>query len=167
MVRDPDEAEDLTQETFLRVHRRLESLRNPATLSTWLYRIATNVCRDHFRKPSQRHDVESLDGDDSEIEVEDRDAPRVDEVIDRVEMSACVKSYIDSLSDSYRTVILLHDLEGMTNPEIAEALGCSLATVKIRLHRARLRLRETLEKVCSFSRDDRGVLVCERKKPCG
>ena len=66
---------------------------------------------------------------------------------------------------SYRTVILLHDLHGMTNPEIAQALDCSLAAVKVRLHRARLRLKEALASGCAFSHDERGVFVCERKAP--
>ena len=78
-------------------------------------------------------------------------------------MSGCVQQYIAQLSDSYRAVILLHDTQGLTNPEIAEMLDLSLATVKIRLHRARKRLREALLRACSFSYDDRGVLICERK----
>jgi RNA polymerase sigma-70 factor (ECF subfamily) len=165
MVRDPEEAEDLTQETFVRVHRKLESLQDPATLSTWLFRIATNVCRDHFRRLSPRSAVASPDAasDDEASEIEDRDAPRVHEVIDRAEMSSCVREYIEGLSDSYRTVILLHDLEGMTSPQIAQALGCSLPTVKIRLHRARLRLKEALKVACDFSRDECGTLICNRK----
>ena len=78
-------------------------------------------------------------------------------------MGSCVRQYIEDLPDSYRAVILLHDLEGLTNPEIADLLGISLATAKIRLHRARNRLREALGDGCSFSRDDRDVLVCERR----
>jgi RNA polymerase sigma-70 factor (ECF subfamily) len=79
------------------------------------------------------------------------------------EMSGCVQQYVAQLSDQYRAVILLHDTQGLTNPEIAEMLDLSLATVKIRLHRARKRLRETLDRACSFSHDDRGVLICEPK----
>ena len=78
-------------------------------------------------------------------------------------MSACVRQYLADLSDSYRAVILLHDESGMTNPEIAEMLGLSLPTVKIRLHRARERLRAALREACSFSAENRGTLVCEPK----
>ncbi len=78
-------------------------------------------------------------------------------------MSACVQRYLDGLSDSYRAVILLLDLDGLTGPQIAEILGVSLATVKIRLHRARVRLRAQLEAGCAFSHDERDVLVCEAK----
>ena len=70
---------------------------------------------------------------------------------------------LDGLSDAYRAVILLHDLHGMSGPEIAATLGLSLPTVKIRLHRARRKLRAALEAGCQFSRDERGVLVCESK----
>jgi RNA polymerase sigma-70 factor, ECF subfamily len=65
------------------------------------------------------------------------------------------------LPDDYRVAILLHDAHGLSNPEIAELLGCSLATAKIRVHRARARLRETLSNACSFEIDERGVLVCD------
>ena len=168
-VRDPAEADDLTQETFLRVHRKLASLQDPATLSTWIYRIATNICYDRFRQPSYRHRAKPLpanvDGNESEQELEDTGAPRLDQIIDRADMGNCIREFIEHLSDSYRTVILLHDLHRMTNPEIAQALDCSLATVKIRLHRARLRLKEALAAGCDFSHDDRGVFVCERKLP--
>jgi RNA polymerase sigma-70 factor (ECF subfamily) len=95
----------------------------------------------------------------------DDTAPRLDQVIEQKEMSACVQEYLDSLSDSYRAVILLHDMQGLSNPEIAEMLGCSLATVKIRLHRARARLRAKLAKGCDFSQDKRGVVVCDPKPP--
>ena len=63
--------------------------------------------------------------------------------------------------DDYRIAILLHDAHGLSNPEIADLLGCSLATAKIRVHRARGRLRETLATACSFEIDERGVLVCD------
>ena len=78
-------------------------------------------------------------------------------------MSSCVQRYMSELSDQYRAVILLHDTQGLTNPQIAGMLDISLATVKIRLHRARKRLREALQRACLFSSDDRGTLVCDPK----
>jgi RNA polymerase sigma-70 factor (ECF subfamily) len=166
MVHDPAEADDITQETFLRAHRNLATLQDQAKLSPWLYRIATNLCYDRFRQTSSRPRPQSL-GEvadaSSQAELADDTAPRLDQVIEQKEMSACVQEYLDSLSDSYRAVILLHDMQGLNNPEIAEMLGCSLATVKIRLHRARARLRAKLAKGCDFSQDKRGVLVCDPK----
>ncbi len=165
LVRDAAEAEEITQETFLRAHRKLSDLEDPARLSPWLYRIATNLSYDRLRSAGRRPRVDSLD-DEEAVEAEPvDDSPRLDLLIEQREMSSCVRDYIEGLPDSYRAVILLHDLEGLTNPEIARLLGISLATAKIRLHRARERLRQALGQGCAFSRDERDVLVCERKAP--
>ncbi len=163
MVHDPTEAEDLTQETFIRAQRSLETLRDPDALTAWLYRLATNVCLDRFRAATRRL-IQPFDptgeppGDQG---IPDATEPRLDRVIEQAEMTECVQEYIGELPDDYRTVILLHDLHALTNPEIAEMLDCSLATVKIRVHRARERLRAALRSGCEFEADDRGVTVCE------
>jgi len=167
IVRDPPVAEDLTQETLLRAHRKLSTLDDPSRLVPWLYRIATNICRDRFRQASYRQRPGSLDSDGASDQspahaIADT-APRLDKVMEQKEMSACVQDYLAGLSDPYRAVVLLHDAEGLTNPEIAEMLGMSLATVKIRLHRARAKLRDALDRACSFSSDERGVVVCDPK----
>ena len=164
MARDPAEAEDLTQETLLRAHTRLASLEDEAKLVPWLYRIATNIARDRFRQSSWRQRHEPLEPEDSEAALPVVDnGPRLDKLIEQREMSDCVRSYLEGLSDAYRTVILLHDLQGMTNPEIAELLGVSVDAVKIRLHRARAKLRMALDQGCELSRDERGVTVCEQR----
>lgn len=162
LVRDPAEAEEITQETFLRAHRKLASLEDPSRLSPWLYRIATNLAYDRLRRSARQPPLDSLSEPEAAAEPAAPE-PRLDRVMERREMSSCVREYIDRLPDSYRAVILLHDLQGLTNPEIARLLGISLATAKIRLHRARGRLREALGEGCSFSRDERDVFVCERK----
>jgi RNA polymerase sigma-70 factor (ECF subfamily) len=166
MVRNPAEAEDLTQETLLRAYGKLATLEDPARLVPWLYRIATNVTYDRFRQASYRHRPQPLsedgEGQDLEAVADVADTgPRLDKLMEQQEMSSCVQDYIAALPESYRAVILLHDVQGLTNPEIAEMLGLSLATVKIRLHRARNRLRAALGEGCSFSNDERGVKVCE------
>lgn len=169
VVRNPAVADDLTQETLLRAYRRLTSLEDATRLAPWLYRIATNICHDRFRDASHRHRPASIDSgvassDDGDLAQTVSDpAPRLDKVMEQAEMTSCVQRYIAGLSDSYRAVILLHDVEGLTNPEIAEMLGVSLPTVKIRIHRARARLREALGRACSFSMDERGVFVCDPK----
>jgi RNA polymerase sigma-70 factor (ECF subfamily) len=169
MVRDPAEAEDLTQETLLRAYGKLASLEDPARLVPWLYRIATNVTYDRFRQASYRHRPQQLsedgEGPDREAVVDLADSgPRLDKLMQQQEMSSCVQDYIAALPESYRAVILLHDVQGLTNPEIAEMLGLTLATVKIRVHRARNRLRAALGEGCSFSSDERGVKVCEPRR---
>ena len=164
MVHDPIEADDLAQDTFLQAHRRLGSLRDPDAVVSWLYRIATHVCYDRFRQASRRPRTEPLEGDElvgtgpfGDI----ADQLRLDQVIEQAEMSACVRSYIDDLPTQYQQVIFLHDLEGLTNPEIARMLRVSVDAVKIRLHRARGRLQVALSTHCLLSLDERGVLVCE------
>jgi RNA polymerase sigma-70 factor (ECF subfamily) len=163
LVHDADEAEDLTQETFLRVYRNFPSLKEPTAVKAWLYRIATNVCYDRFRqaafKSQESEPIPELDV------LEDSDSPGLEQVIDQVEMSDCVQRYIERLSDDHRMIIMLHDLHGMTHPEIARQLNCSLETVKIRHFRARQKLKTTLAAGCKFSTDARGVLTCDPKLP--
>jgi RNA polymerase sigma-70 factor (ECF subfamily) len=169
LTKDPTEADDLTQETYLRAHAGFQSLKSEAKALPWLYRIATNVSYDRFRQVSYKKAQKAMgtmEADEfdpsSEASIPD-DGPRLDLAMEQEEMSCCVQQYVAQLSDQYRSVILLHDTQGLTNPEIAEMLDLSLATVKIRLHRARKRLREALDRACSFSHDDRGVLICEPK----
>jgi RNA polymerase sigma-70 factor (ECF subfamily) len=168
IVRDAAEAEDLTQETLLRAYDKLATLNDPARLVPWLYRIATNVTYDRFRQASYRHRPQPLADDAGDpgsagAEIAVDEGPRLDKVMEQREMSTCVRDYIEALPESYRAVILLHDVQGLTNPEIAEMLDVSLATVKIRLHRARNRLRAALDAGCAFESDERGVTVCEPK----
>jgi RNA polymerase sigma-70 factor, ECF subfamily len=165
IVRNSETAEDISQEAILRAHRSLSGLNDYNRLVPWLYRIATNICRDHFRKKKRTR--EDTLGNDSDLlcphDQRDGDAPRLDKVMECAEMGECVRRYFEELSDAYRAVVLLHDVEGMKNQEIADMLKISLDTVKIRLHRARKQLRSILKNVCHFYIDERGILVCEPK----
>jgi RNA polymerase sigma-70 factor (ECF subfamily) len=167
VVGDRADAEDLTQETFLKAYRGLPSLRDEDRLTAWLYRIATHVCYDHLRRfqRARQRGFETSPAESTEAEPVDEDTPRLDLVMEQHEMSACVRDYLDGLVDGYRAVILLHDVQGLTTREIAGFLGCSPGAVKVRLHRARLKLKAALAEACDFSRDERGVLVCEPKPP--
>lgn len=165
LVRDTNIADDLTQETFLRVHQHLGKLKDAAAVEAWLYRIATNVCYDRFRRREHREPALPLlspdeDGGDT---VAEEDALRPDQLLEQREMSDCVLRFLVELPSAHRHVLLLHDLQGYTDPEIAQMLGLSLQNVKIRLHRARVRLRAALAEGCRLSCDDRGVFICESK----
>jgi RNA polymerase sigma-70 factor (ECF subfamily) len=162
MVRDTAEAEDLTQETFLRAHQRRDSLRDEGAHIAWLYRIATHVSLDRLRQYARRSPKES-DTDLDDIDIAESDTPSLQQTLERDEMSECVQGYLNHLSDPYRAVILLHDMHELTAQEIAQLLGDSLATIKIRLHRARRKLRLVLGAGCDFLHDERDVLVCESK----
>ncbi|MGA7105113.1 MAG: sigma-70 family RNA polymerase sigma factor [Candidatus Deferrimicrobiaceae bacterium] len=163
------EAEDLTQEVFLRVNRGLPDFKGDAKLSTWIYRIATNVATDRMRSRSSQ---ESRSGKtiplDERLIEESGDLtgekkPSVEKQAMREEMSSCVHDYINSLPESYRLPVTLSEIGGLTNKEIAEALGLTVETVKIRLHRGRAKLKGKLEAECSFDRDEEDVLVCDPK----
>lgn len=165
LVRDATIADDLTQETFLRAHQHVGQLKNAAAVEAWLYRIATNVCYDRFRRREDRELAWPLpgpEGDRDDAGPED-DALRPDQLLEQREMSDCVQRFLVELPSAHRQVLLLHDLQGYTDPEIARMLGLSLQNVKIRLHRARVRLRAALSEGCRFSCDDRGVFICEPK----
>jgi len=163
MVRDPAEAEDLTQETFLRAYSHWDSLRDKNAARGWLYRIATHACLDRLR---QRVQHVSLDGEEGARSTASAPSPSpsAQEVAERAETSVCVQRCLDYLSDSYRAVILLYEGHSLTAPEIAELLGESVGTVKIRLHRARRKLQEIMEIGCAVSHGTGGVLCCEPKE---
>jgi RNA polymerase sigma-70 factor (ECF subfamily) len=152
------EAEDLTQEVFVKVSRALHTFRGESKLSTWLYRIATNAARDRLRSPSFQRIVQeglsNASAENLETELEDGNAwtgekaPLTEQQVFRKEMNECIQEYIAKLPKNYRTVLVLSEFEGLKNEEIAEVVGASLNTVKIRLHRARARLKEELAGNC-------------------
>jgi len=169
MTQNQAEAEDLTQETFIRVHRSLSNFRGESSLSTWLYRIATNVSLDHFRRRATQQAKVALPLEEAKPDGKwvDETPASPEQLVAQSEMSACVERFIQRLPASYRTVLVLHDLQGLKNREIAEILDISLSTVKIRLHRARNKLRESLDAGCDTTHDKRNVLVCEPKPENG
>ncbi|MDH3383630.1 MAG: sigma-70 family RNA polymerase sigma factor [Deltaproteobacteria bacterium] len=163
------EAEDLTQEVFLRVNRGLSDFKGDAKISTWIYRIATNVATDRMRSRSSQ---ESRSGKtiplderliEESVDLTGEKKPSVEKQAMREEMSSCVQDYINSLPERYRVAVTLSEIGGLTNKEISEVLGLTVETVKIRLHRGRAKLKEKLEAGCSFDRDEEDILVCEPK----
>lgn len=165
-----NEAEDLCQEVFVKVERNLTSFRNEAQLSTWLYRIATNSFYDRLRSPSfkQKSKEYPIEIDDNTLEKRDfttqQQKPGIDQQVIRDEMNACIRGYIDQLPENYRTVLLLSEEEGFKNREIAEILQVSLDNVKIRLHRAKAKLKVSLQGNCDFYLDERSEISCDRKQ---
>lgn len=165
------EAEDLTQEVFIKVGQSLETFRGESQLSTWIYRIATNAALDKLRQPSVRHGGEKLLPVESIAEIK-ADADMTGELkasteqkLIRGEMSGCIREIIQALPEHYRSVIVLSELEGVKDGEIAEILGVTLQAAKVRLHRARARLRKELAAACVFYRDEQNELACDRKNP--
>lgn len=162
------EAEDLTQEVFVRVSQGLKSFRGESQLSTWVYRIATNVAIDAKRSSAYKQSERSTELDES-LEIKSKvidlgeSAPSTQEQVERGEMNQCIRDFVEKLPQNYRSVLVLGELEGMKDGEIAEILGIPLSTVKIRLHRAKDALKKTLQKHCEFYRDARNEFACDLK----
>lgn len=161
IVPDSGEVDDLTQETLLKVSGGLEKFRGESALSSWILQIASNVCADYFRYRSGRpHAPKS----EKPLSVKPA-ADNLTEHYEHKEMSECMRNYIDSLPGSYQKVLTQHDIEGIKLKDIATAEKISLNSIKVRLHRARKKLRVMLESGCRISVDERNVKVCEKKKP--
>ena len=163
-----DDAEDVAQDVFLKISRSLDSFRGESSISTWVYRIAKNAAMDKARSPAYRSRVASASIDDAPDSGQglggtDGHMPSVKQDAIRSEMGGCVQSLVSQLPANYRTMLVLSETEGMKNAEIAEVLGISVETVKIRLHRARARLKEALENNCSFYHDPRNTLLCDKR----
>jgi RNA polymerase sigma-70 factor (ECF subfamily) len=163
-----DEAEDITQEVFEKVSRKLETLKEQSKLSTWLYRIATNAAFDRLRSPSLKHTsqhtpLEKIADTETRNVWNGQRETAIDQDVIRKEMSACVREYIDKLPPDHRTVLLLSEIEGFNNKEISDILQISLENVKIRLHRARSAIKKELDNGCDFYQNEQGSLACDRK----
>lgn len=165
------EAEDVAQEAFVKISRSLDGFRGESQLSTWIYRIATNAALDHHRKTSSRQTKLTADlPEEDDLSSDERallqdSSPLHDIALIRKDMNECIRSLVNDLPDNYRVVLMLGDLEGFTNAEIADILGLSLDTVKIRMHRARRHLKKAMDAACHLYHDDRNELSCDRKLP--
>lgn len=165
-----DEAADLAQVTLMKVSRHLPEFRGESSLSTWIHRIATNVALDRLRQRSPESLPISAGPEDGEELLEEGSAeelraPSAETAAIRAQMSGCVREFVDRLPAAYRSVLVLSDIEGFSNGEIAEITGLSVGNVKIRLHRARLRLRAELRAGCTIDRDERDQVACDRRPP--
>jgi len=169
-----EEAEDVAQEVFLRVDRALEGFRGESSLGTWIYRIARNAALDRLRsRPAWLENARQTgthgsdeDPEDVMSQIPDERASLERQMIAK-EMNECIRGRVDTLPESYRRVLVLSELVGMTNAETASALGVSEGAVKIRLHRARSLMREDLGTHCILSRDERDELACDPKPASG
>jgi RNA polymerase sigma-70 factor, ECF subfamily len=146
MVGNPADAEDLMQEAFLQLFRKIGTFRGESAFSTWLHRMTVNVVLMRLRKKSLPTDSleESLEPDaENSGPKRDVGAPdlRLSGAVDRVNLERSV----EKLPPGYRTVFILHDVQGYEHNEIAEIIGCSVGNSKSQLHKARTRLRELLQ----------------------
>ena len=142
MLGSQTQAEDLTQEVFLQVFRKLGSFRGDSQFTTWLHRLTVNQVLMHFRKRGVKLEHTSEEGDFTNVVDTPLQSTRRISMVDRL----ALEKAISELPPGYRTVFALHDIEGYEHEEIADMLGVSIGTSKSQLHKARMRLRELLMK---------------------
>lgn len=148
MTGDPDEAEDVLQETFISACKHVQEFEGRSALGTWLHRIATNAALMRLRRHtpdevSLDQPIASLEGEDIPREIADWTFYPAGHALDG-ETRQVIEQAIAQLPDTLRTVFVLREIEGLSTEETADMLGIGLSAAKVRLHRARLRLRELL-----------------------
>ena len=147
-VSDDQVADDLLQETFVRIHRKLGELDDVQRINSWVFQIARNLVIDHYRSKS-RAALELAD----ELEA-NNDGANLNELV-----AGWLPQMISQLPDTYREAVELYELQGVSQQEIADKLGLSLSGAKSRVQRGREKLKETLLDCCSFERDRRGNVI--------
>lgn len=142
-----EDARDVCQDTFLRAFRALPGFKGEAKFSSWVYRIALNLCRDWMRRQRRSPTVQSPEGTDlEELAAEHGPAESIEDLVARRQLSAVVAEAMALLPEEQRTAIVLKEYQGMTFQEIADIQGCPLSTVKTRLYQGLSVLRRQLEK---------------------
>lgn len=142
MTRSVPNAEDLTQEVFIQVFRKIDTFRGESSFTTWLHRLTVNQVLMHFRKPGVKTELPTEDDKIPTRIASGTENPRQMALIDRISLEEAIRQ----LAPGYRTVFILHDVEGYQHEQIGRMLGCAIGTSKSQLHKARLKLRSLLRK---------------------
>jgi RNA polymerase sigma-70 factor (ECF subfamily) len=171
-----DEAEDLAQEVFVQVFKAIDQFRGDSKLSTWIYRIAVNLCKNRTKYLSRRHanDQDDVDAMADRLPfsaakgVSVGGISRPDELVEGMQLEVVVKRAIAQIEPEFREVLILRDVEDMSYEEIAEVTGLADGTVKSRIHRARAQLRAIVEKAMGEKvRSSQGDKPAVEKKRSG
>ncbi|TKS61644.1 MAG: hypothetical protein EWM72_00392 [Nitrospira sp.] len=158
-VANETEADDIVQEVFLRMHRRINGLKDPRRVVSWLYQIARNAIVDYYRSPERRREIPAgLAGD-----VDDRASAGLLSTDEpgqlRTELAACLRPMLNRLSNDYRDAVALVELEGLTQQAAAKRLGLSLSGMKSRVQRGRKQLKQMLDECCLIYLDRRRGVI--------
>lgn len=168
MTANPEDAQDLAQEAFLRAWRALPSFQRESSFSTWLYRLTSNLCIDFLRREKRRRSVAavtSLDDEESNAPTEVPDHRfRPETELERKELRSAVGQALLKLSDEHRQILILRELDGLSYSEIAEHLELEEGTVKSRIARARLSLRNILLTGGNFSPPSSSTMMKPNRK---
>lgn len=152
MLKNDNDIEDIAQEVFVKVYRNIDKFHGNSSLYTWIYRITTNLCLDYIKKQkSVIYIDEKLQLDDGEVELQLPSEEKLqDELYEEKELKQKLEKAIAKLQDKQRIMIVLRDIKGLSYEEISEILEMKLGTVKSQINRARLKLKEILEKDGTF-----------------
>ncbi len=171
-VGEPNEVDDILQDVFLRMHRKLDSLKDSGKVVSWLYQVTRHVIIDHARSPARRReqpaglagDMEGADTRESHSATPDDAAPSDP----RAELAGCLRPMIDRLAPAYRQAVTLVELDGLTQQAAAKRLGLSLPGMKSRVQRGRRQLKSMLEECCTIQLDRRNSVtaVAPRRSSC-
>lgn len=143
MTQNVSQAEDLAQEVFIQLFRKIGSFRGDSAFTTWLHRLTVNQVLMHFRKLKVRDEKTTEDGETPDKIVPGTENPSRMPVVDRIALDKAIAQ----LPPGYRAIFILHDVEGYEHEEIARIRGCSVGTSKSQLHKARLKLRRLLKQM--------------------
>ena len=142
MLQNSYEAEDLTQDVFIQLYRKIGSFRGDSAFTTWLHRMTVNQVLMHFRKRTVKFEKTTEEGETPVQIVPGTESPFKMPIVDKI----ALENAIDQLPAGYKNVFMLHDVEGFEHEEVAKILGCSVGTSKSQLHKARLKLQKLLKK---------------------
>jgi RNA polymerase sigma-70 factor (ECF subfamily) len=152
-ARDAMETEDLAQDVFVKVFRKLHTFQHGSSFYTWIYRIAVNTATDHLARRRRRRlhlveDEAALEaaGREARVRAGDGDAGAAQPLLDE-ELRCVTRQILDGLPEKYRTILVLREYEDLSYQEIAQVLGCSIGTVESRLFRARKRFKDAIERL--------------------
>lgn len=160
-VPDPGDAEDLLQESFVKIHRNLKGLQEDDKLASWIYQIARNIITDYYRRNG--HQMESLD-DRPEDDYSLPAPEAAEELTVEQELASCLRPMIENLPANYRQALWLTEFEGLSQVELAAQLGISVSGAKSRVQRGRAMLRQQLLDCCQFDFDRRGGIIGYRSR---
>lgn len=156
LVRDPDEVQDIVQETFIKTYRALPKFRGDSEFFTWIYRIALNTAKNHLVRRSRRPPASDIDVSDAEQIIPDarlKDEATPEQILQRNEIQRVIVDAIDQLPEKLRTAITLREYDGLSYEQIGEVMDCPVGTVRSRIFRAREAIDALLKPILEKGQD--------------
>ena len=158
-VKDRFHAEDITQETLLRIHSKIQALRDTDKLQAWIFQIVRNAIADHYRKSEA-----NVEFDENAPGTPDDSLPKAQAEQIPHHLAAYLRSVVEELPEKYRAALVLTDYDGMSQVAMAAHLGISVSAAKSRVQRARAMVKATIERCCLWETDRYGAVLDVRKR---